>query len=337
MQTYAKSGHVYSVQAHQWGFKTRTGKLGYHPDGTQLTDEDKTDVLLYKDGVDISHLNRTCLFNVAGQMCYHDSDGKYIYLKDARYLMQQSESNHIGIISFEELGDDVNLAIHPIQPEWIHPTDTITKPYHMVSVAIPDVKFKHHLVGLVLCGELHFADNGLSSIVRVTGENIVTIDFHKWGIYRKLFQYKNKFPKKLKGCLTNYLDNRISMNEVRQDDFIPKLLSRDDCFLFIVGADSAVSVSYQETFPHQLPMRYYHPKSTFHPSPLIDSDGHCLPYFIQDGGNELVVIITEMNQYRPLMSDTVKMDELPFLQAVEIPTAKSRIRTARFIHITKEE
>lgn len=344
---YHKSPRVYCVDAGQWDFKTKLSKMGYGHN-RNLHQEDMTDLYLTKPDVDMRTLNDTCLFSVGGYIHYHDTDGNGIFLKDAAITQKNIESNHIGIINFEEVGG--RLDIHRIHPTNCFSADELDGMSSRCMMRIPNARFGDSLVGLVICGELHWVyphigEDGhkqeQNELVKLINDETLMIDFNKWHLLSKISKYKSLFNSKPYMGLTPYKDHRIKVEEVKSDQFIRSLFELSQTFVVIVRTPKPLTISKKMVAKVQIPHRYVigtnqNDNEGFAYEPLRLSDGRYAPYFIEH--DEIYTTInTEDNMIYPQLMDLLDRDDQPYLAETNISSRRGEIMTGHFITIQPKE
>ncbi len=326
--TQRKPGIVYSVDASQWDFSQQYAKLGVHH-GNYLHPDDHTDVYLTKDNIDFRHLSDTSLFSVGGYIHWHDTDGSGIYIVDGFVTQKRLKTNHIGIISFEELNCPV--VIEKIDSDNIYPSDVKEEVWNSVYIKKTTGQFEDNdVIGLVLCGELYWL--GLDGdVIDYVNHNVLKVNLHKWHLFEKVYKYKGIFGKEANMGLTPYLDNRINVDEVKSFDFIKSLFTLSQTFLVIVKATSPIKMGYKTATSHQLPNRYI--VGTHHYEPLRAKDGRYLPYTPYDDRNGYV-LRTEPNRIYPQINDNLIRSQQPYLNELNVSSARGRIIEAQFLQMT---
>lgn len=338
---FRKPGHVYAVNAHYWDFNIERGKLGIPIENT--TESDRWDLHLTKNNVDYINLRDTSLFSVGGYLHYHDGNENGIWIENGVKTLQNIESNHVGIINFEEVNGKVNL--YKLSNNDIIKIDDRGDWHNSVVIRIATSKLpranryiyrssKQRLqVGLVICGELYWL--GLDSNIFTCIEDNANykafkVDLQRWHILEKVFKYSKLFDLRT----TPYIDGRIKVDEVfRNEKLVKRLFTIPQSFLVIVEPTTVknIQLSYQYISSNQLPKRYFTDKSVFHYQPLRLSDGTYPPYYAYDDRNG-VVVCTEFNKIYPQQGDTLNRWEQAYIHEIGVSSRPGHIREAKLLN-----
>lgn len=335
---------MYCIDAGQWDFKTARSKMGYGHN-RNLHKEDMSDLYLSKPNIDMRHLNKTCLFSVGGYIHYHDTDGRGIFLEDAIITQKNIESNHVGIISFEEVNGTVE--IHRVDKDNVVSADELDGISSRCMFSLPNVSFGKSLVGLVICGELHWVNPhlddtghkaGQNELLKLINDNTLLIDFNKWHLLSKINKYKSIYTKSPYMGLTPYKDKRIKVDEVKSEAFIKSLFDLSQTFVVVIRTPKPLQISQKMVARVQIPHRYAigttkDNDNGFAYEPLRLSDGRYAPYFVQH--DEIYTTInTEDNMVYPQLLDLLDRDDQPYLVEANISSRDGEIMTGHFITIT---
>lgn len=329
MSNETEHGLAYAVSAIQWDFRYQPAKLGHHLNG-YTHEDDKMDIYMTKDGVDMDKLAYHSLFNVGGYFHYHESNGDGIYIEDGFKSVKNLNTPHVGILNFEDVGGVVN--IYKLKENQLYAPPKVKEIHETIYITLPEGMAVQGLVGLSLCGELYWAgyDRGIVSFVSPT---CIKVNLKTWGLLQKVYHLKGKFGRETNMGLVPYKDGRISTEEVRRPEFIKMLFQLPQTFLISVASDVPLHLEYWDVASHQLPWKYE--CHAHRHQPLRLSDGRYTPYISQK--HEFgYVLITEENRWYPQVNDTISRETEPYLVEMNISSRKGLMRHAQFAYIYRE-
>lgn len=337
-------GGVYQVDANQWDFNLGVGKAGLPTNDIGVHKEDLTDIVLTKDRCDYTSLVNQSLFTVGGYLHLHDGNKiNGIFLIDGLATSKKLKSNHIGIINFEEINCNVNLFT--MNTSNLFPLDDHTKLYKGFIVKLPPGTLDSPLVGVSILGSVIFPHLDKSESVKVISDSLLKIDLSKCHLLERLFHLKKIFPK-VNDILTNiYLDGRIKVSDVTEnDDVIKALMGLSQSFIFTLTprdniGNKTLRFEMRMVGDDNTPHRYYSTlngtrDSGFHHQPLLCSDGRLLPYSFYDDRNG-IELRTEWTRVYPQQNDDMfgKREDLTYLTEKNMSAKEGVFAKAHLLNI----
>lgn len=221
-------------EAIRCNYKAKLGLAGMDvPEG--YPDDEKYDLELYrpKYTTDLSLLERTSLITVNGYV--HDTvfNNNKLFIKDAGKTIKRSNFNHIGILSFLDVGNITRNKLKNL--EVVTPIDgTKSKVYFSV-----DTDLTSKSVILVLGGYLVFPDN---DIFWSNGDNSFVVDMNRIPYLERLYEANNYLDLSSLGLSVSSLDtDLINITEVNSEVILKNYFSLSNSFLLTVEIDKIVT------------------------------------------------------------------------------------------------
>lgn len=150
---------------------------------SQLPLGEKKDLYLTRDNTDYLAFGKNCLINVNGFFHYMETDEKGIYVKEAMRSLVLSKQNHIGILSFKDLG---NIECVPITDDMIYNVNGTAGFSRQLYL---DLKrdLTNKSVMLVIAGYLHALD--FTTFYRVSASRFA-VDIGNLPLLERYFESK---------------------------------------------------------------------------------------------------------------------------------------------------
>lgn len=121
-------------------------------------DKLKTEMQLTRPGTDMRLIPKYCLVTANGYFYKTEATREICYAAEAGKTLLKSRSNHVGLLSFEKIGQ---ITTHPIVEASILAHTLNTPLYDGVSVSLPAVSLVGKTLLMVVCGHLHFQSDGI--------------------------------------------------------------------------------------------------------------------------------------------------------------------------------
>lgn len=215
----------------QANYKINTCKVGVSID-TPLPEPDKTDLYVQrpKTNTDVSLIHKNCLVSVNGYFHMTDTDETYTYVLDGGKTMRKSRMNHMGILSFLDIGDVKKV---PIKEENIFAQEENSNLKTRTYVHI-DEDIENKTVLLVLGGYLIFPDRGS---FWQSGDRSFAINFSSMPILERFFESKNYLDLDALGLdISQANPDMINVDEFLSDDVLKKYLTLSQSFFVIIDS-----------------------------------------------------------------------------------------------------
>ncbi len=183
---------------------------------------------------DVTLINKNCLVSVNGYLHQTDNDGKYSYILQGANTMRKSNLNHVGLISFLDIGTVTTV-----------PIDT-TKVYADSTISGATLKDKMYLylnqdltnqtVLLSLGGYLVFPDQNLFYMV---GNNTFCLQTASLPLAQRYFESSQYIDLSSLGLdTTTIYPNTINLQQLLSDATLLKYLSLSQSFWIIIDTPS---------------------------------------------------------------------------------------------------
>lgn len=193
----------------------------------QLPTGAKNDLLLRREDIDFREMWKYCMITVNG--LFHRIGGSEdgLYVVDAGRSGREINNNHVGILSFREVGE---LDYIPIVPGMVYKTHGDQKYANYVNVRLP-YNVENKTILLVLGGYLHVLDG----TYRQTAPNSVLIDMNNYPLVERLFDARKALNLELLNLDSSETNPYHWSREDLQDDLtIEAYLTLPQSFIVVV-------------------------------------------------------------------------------------------------------
>lgn len=220
--------------AWQAGYKLNLNHA-FLPNDSPVTDADKADIHLAKSGVDYKQLYDNCLFTVNGLVHLCDRDDFGVYIKDGGRSFFVANDNHVGILSFREVG---TLKFIPITEEMIYTPHVGGKLGHAAYLKLPE-NIGNRTVLLVIGGYLHLLDR----LYQPIGERSVKINFADFPLMDRLMNSRHlidisKVTDTWEQNEANLNPTHVAVSDLYSDASIKAYLTLSQSFVVILDNDN---------------------------------------------------------------------------------------------------
>jgi len=212
--------------AHRANYTIEPVSSIYNPE-VDVSEEDKQDLLLSRNGTDYQAFAKRCLVSINGLLHLCDSTEHGVQVKDGARSARIAGANQVGILSFDSIGE---IRCLPITEQMIFKPNNITKMKDRVYLNL-DTCLKNKTILLSLGGYLHTLDSSIT----VIGNGVVTIDWHKIPYVHRYFDGKKRMdlsPLELSETPNN--ENQIGVDEFFSDEVITRYLLLSQTFFVVV-------------------------------------------------------------------------------------------------------
>lgn len=227
-----KIKYVKYSDAYYSGYRAELTKIGYNLNPYNTSKIDLPDIELTRPRytTDLSLIHTHCLVTVNGLIHLTDTDGKRLFIYDAGKMVRTHSQNHIGIISFLDVG---KLEKIKITDEMITRTDNDTPLKDRINIKLPEtIDTKDKTVILVLGGYLVFQQN--EEFFEV-GDNHFVLRVKAIPLIERLLESRPYLDLRTLG-LTEELNKPgcLSLDEVYSDIVLRKLLKLSQSHIVIL-------------------------------------------------------------------------------------------------------
>lgn len=223
-------GHVRYRDAIAAGYKHDLLHRSVHP-SVPIPSGTKQDVSLVKHGIDYSEFEKYCLTTINGffHRCVGNADN--VQILDAGTSLQFGNDNHVGILSFLDIGE---LDIIPITTSMVSSATPAGTLGNSVNLKIPE----EHEVGdktilVSIGGYLHY----VGKLIKYVGNGILQVDIGNFGLESRFYDMQNKIDI---SSMTQHLPkkngsfNQVALSELYADPVILALLTLSQSFIVLV-------------------------------------------------------------------------------------------------------
>lgn len=218
---------------------------------TDVPDSEKDDILLSKDGLDYSSFYVNCLVTVNGMVHRTDYDERGIHVKRGGESFRLANENHLGIISFKDIG---KLTTVSITDEMIYNPHPNGKLHSAAYIKLPE-DIGNRMVALVIGGYLHLVD----SYYHCINDRVVKIDTAKLPLLPRFYESGKLINL---DAMREHHDRNVSnpdhvaLEDLFSDDSIRAYLTLSQSFVVLIETDNLYVEKHKLGYSH-LPGRYH--------------------------------------------------------------------------------
>ncbi len=261
---------------------------------------------------DMSLIHKNCLVTVNGIIHPTDTDGTNAYVLEGAVTMHRSRDNHLGIMSFLDVGD---LGIYSIDVENNVTTDVNQTLYNKLRFKI-DADLSNKQVFLVLGGYLVFLQN---SYFERLSDNTFSLNMKDLPILERIMESANYIDiLKYLNLPSDTLTNKTNLEQLMSDELIKAYLSLPFTFLVSVGVDYLFTDTIQiknNLIPGCF-TAYDYEDVTY---PLITGYGKVIEYWSTYEDGFYAVNVTDA-YYRNYLFSAVNKNELTNITNQQLPS-----------------
>lgn len=286
----------------------------------------KTEMQITRVGTDMNLLAKYCLVTANGYFYKIEADQFTAYIPEAGKTLLKTRFNHVGLFSFEKIGEIKTQAIDPsdILPHTIGKTL-----YDAVNVPLPTESITNKTLLLVVAGHLHFLSDGVFSIVSNTRAVI------RPGAIPLLERYQESKDKIDWSTIVD-MENNTFVNSamMKSDEGVRALLMHPQTFWLIVDTPN-IAKSRLPIRSLPLPGQFISP---IEPKDLlVAGSGYVLEYWLAYEAGEWAVNCSGVRPGRAV-SGTVGRNELAINAAMtNTPYQTSNNIQAHFLVVTADQ
>lgn len=214
---------------------------GYHAEkvhplagaGSQMPDDEMTDILVTKAGVDYKQFFENCLVTMNGLFHLTDYSTAGVKIRDGGKTHTKSNMHELSIISFKDVG---KVNCYPVKPENIikQPGRTLSQGF---IINLPDVDVGNKVVMLSIGGYLYT----LNYCYKVTGDHNIKVDYWRIPFEERYFNSKDIID------MTPFTDtivrnpnhgDALDMTQAMSDESIIAFMGLSQTFVITIDADN---------------------------------------------------------------------------------------------------
>lgn len=225
---------ITASDAVQAGFKL----LRVHPNDiggvNEYPPEDKTDVFIRKIVSDINPIQKQTLTTVNGLLHINIPASSGLIIKGGGKSLEIEQDNHVGVISFEKIGDVTQV---PIRRNMMDDPDEI-RGYRGAIYLNLNRSLTNKSLMFSFCGRLYGMD-GL--IEKVNNQGVVRLNMHKLDLVDIIIDSKSKIDlSSLNLDERLYLKGALKIEDVIDNDVIVAMMELFQTFMIIVDSPGLV-------------------------------------------------------------------------------------------------
>lgn len=219
--TYAKYADAYRA-GYSVDLVSQTGVV----DSTEPKD-DKTWLILRKNGADYDLIGKHCLTIVNGFFHFSETNSSGLYIKDGAISSRICGHSTVGLLSFHGVSElrQIPITIDMIKQQADHPL-------HFRTVLDVGEDLSNKTVFLVIGGYLVLPG---TRVFTLESETRILIDFNNYSIPNRFFEsnkYLDYSSFELDTPMTN--DSQYAMDELYSDEFVTSLLTMSQSFIVVL-------------------------------------------------------------------------------------------------------
>lgn len=247
---------------------------------------DRYNILLTRPDTNYELFYKNCLVTVNGMVHRTDYDASGVYVIEGGKSARIANENHVGLISFRDIGELDFISITEDMIYNPHPNGQLR---HQAHIALPkDIGTK--MIALVLGGYLHLLD----SYFIPTGERSIKIDMANLPLIQRFYASKGLID--LSPMTDLYEKDPTNPDHVALDDFfsdasIKAFLTLSQSFVVLIDTDNLYVEKHKLEYTG-LPGRYY---SHFRPDWPIRTELGRLPEYVAIPESDIWVIAVQDN------------------------------------------
>jgi hypothetical protein len=216
-----------------------------------VADDEKDDIILTKEGLDYKLFYEHALVTVNGLIHRTDHDYQGVYLKDGGKSFRVANQNHIGILSFKDVG---KIKLISIIPEMLYNPHRVGEFKDSVYIELPEA-IGNRIVMMVIGGYLHLIDSNYQQI----SETVIKVDTANLPLIPRFYESKKLIDLSAmtahhEANLRN--ENHISIKDLLKDASIAAYLTLSQSFIVLLEANNLYMQKHKLGYTH-LPGRYF--------------------------------------------------------------------------------
>ena len=212
-------------------YKINTTKIGMnYPDN--YPEEEKPDLVVTRPRylTDLSLLHSHCLLSVNGYLHYTDTADNKAYIVDGAKTMRKSSINHVGILSFYDVGELNKVKIDSTR---LIPQDPDAQLRDKLTFTV-DVPLDNKTYLLVLGGHIVLADE---NVFWRSGEQSFTVDLNQLPYIERIFESKHYINLDSLGIDLE----TVNVDEIWSDVVIKRYFDLSQTYLVVVDSPYLLS------------------------------------------------------------------------------------------------
>jgi len=216
----------------------RAGYKVWLTDGSSSIDDQgkdgKTGIKLTREDTDFEHFYKHILVSINGYIHATDYDVNGAYVRDCVKSLDIAQVNHVGLISFENLGE---LHFEPITEDKLFKLSDNRPMKDGFGIKI-DSECEDCTVLLVIGGYLHTYQDGL--FIR-TGVNLLNVDFSSFNFLDRYLDSRRFLDLTQLGLSQSPINPYfVSKEELYSDEVITKYLTMSQSFIVLLKAKDVI-------------------------------------------------------------------------------------------------
>lgn len=294
--------------------------------GSVYPKADMTELLLTKRGLSPTEFNQYCLVNVNGFFHRATASSAGVRVMDGNKSAQLSGVNHVGVLSFEDVGA---IQILPITPSMLYKQagDQQYKDRVFINAGTAVIG---KIVMLVLGGYLHVLDD---KVLTRVGDRTLRVALQNVPLLDRYYQSKKYIDMSSLGLSKNTTNpDQIGLDEFYSDEALAAYMTLSQSFLVLLTAtDLFVERSYVRKTPTPgMYISYETPEF-----PLVVDAGKVANYWYTPEDGQYALSCHDVAQHNRLY-DTIDVKNVPSITPARIPMKVAQPSHAFFMKIGSE-
>lgn len=296
-----------------------------HPtagEGNEYPDEDLTDILMTKPGMDYALLYRNCLVNVNGLYHITDYSTRGLRVKDAGRSTYLANNHDIGLVSFLDVG---KVTVTPITAAMIKPKGTNPLKNGFI-VNVPKIDLSKRIVMMSIGGYLHYGEQQYS----VTGDHSIDVQWYNIPLASRYHNSKGLIDlSKFEDTMTHNPNHgsALDLNQANTDEAIKAYMTLSQSFVITIEAANLYYMRHglERT---KLPGRYVAYERPRFPLQL---ENGLMPSYIAIVEDDLYSIAVTDNMVSRYVADKQPMSPVMYDNGARISSERQKYASAYFL------
>jgi hypothetical protein len=254
----------------------------------QLPEGDKNDLLLRRSDIDFTSMWRYCMVSVNGLFHRVGGSPEGLYVVEGGRTGRIKGDNHVGLLSFRDVGA---LEYIPIVPGMVYKSHPDQQYADYANVKLP-APVEGKTILLVLGGYLHVLDNAY----RQTGPTSVRINLNAVPLAERVFESLERINLESLNLTPNPRNaHHFEREELFADDTLEAYLTLPQSFFVVVNTPYLFARE-EQLEKTKLPGRYL-TKDTMEPLPMFSALGRNCIYTATDEWGRMVLACEPAHDY----------------------------------------
>lgn len=266
------------------------------PNGYPISD--KKDGYLYKQGVSLSDLKNYALTFVNGYLHVSSDYNQGLRVKDMLNTMRIGKNNHVGLLSFKDVGKIQQI---PINPDMLFKQSEALS-YFEETIVDLGIDLTNKSVLVSIGGYLNTYPGVMNVFNKALG--LVRLDLSRIDLVSRVLRDKDQIDLSSLNLTTSaFNDSCLDVISLKNDATISAYLSLPQSFFIIVDTNHLLTLKEQYAAKYGTIGEFIYPELI--KQPIIDSTGRLSHYWtVELEGNQMYVSVDPELPFKPLIATT---------------------------------